>query len=100
MNIGFDAKRAFKNFTGLGNYSRFVVKSLSDHYPKNEYFLYSPMGAIHNEEVTDSCTNTKSKNNHTRRHVEFSGDVRVVEKRIFRKDPQQQQVRHFPWVEQ
>lgn len=61
MNIGFDAKRAFKNFTGLGNYSRFVVKSLSDHYPKNEYFLYSPMGAIHNEEVTDSCTNTNQK---------------------------------------
>lgn len=61
MNIGFDAKRAFKNFTGLGNYSRFVVKSLSDHYPKNEYFLYSPMGAIHNEEVTDSCTNNNQK---------------------------------------
>jgi glycosyltransferase involved in cell wall biosynthesis len=61
MNIGFDAKRAFKNFTGLGNYSRFVVKSLSDHYPKNEYFLYSPMGTIKNEEVTDSCTNNNQK---------------------------------------
>lgn len=61
MNIGFDAKRAFKNFTGLGNYSRFVVKSLSDHYPKNEYFLYSPMGNIQNEEVTESCTNTNQK---------------------------------------
>lgn len=61
MNIGFDAKRAFKNFTGLGNYSRFVVKSLSDHYPKNEYFLYSPMRTIKNEEVTDSCTNNNQK---------------------------------------
>lgn len=61
MNIGFDAKRAFKNFTGLGNYSRFVVKSLSDHYPKNEYFLYSPMGTIKNDEVNQSCSNTNQR---------------------------------------
>jgi len=61
MNIGFDAKRAFKNFTGLGNYSRFIVKSLSDHYPKNEYFLYSPMGVIKNAEVTQSCTNNNQR---------------------------------------
>ncbi len=61
MKIGFDAKRAFKNFTGLGNYSRFVVKSLSDHYPKNDYFLYSPMGKIENGEVTESCTNNNQK---------------------------------------
>lgn len=61
MNIGFDAKRAFKNFTGLGNYSRFVVKSLSDHFPKNDYFLYSPMGVIKNEEVSQSCRNYNQK---------------------------------------
>ena len=42
MKIGFDAKRLFNNFTGLGNYSRFVVKALADHYPDNEYRLYSP----------------------------------------------------------
>ena len=61
MNIGFDAKRAFKNFTGLGNYSRFVVKSLSDHYPHNEYFLYSPVGVIKNAEVTQSCANDNQR---------------------------------------
>ncbi|MEO5979184.1 MAG: glycosyltransferase family 1 protein [Chryseolinea sp.] len=42
MRIGFDAKRLFNNFTGLGNYSRFVVKSLQDHTHGNEYFLYTP----------------------------------------------------------
>lgn len=42
MKIGFDAKRLFNNFTGLGNYSRFVVNALSGHYPDNEYLLYSP----------------------------------------------------------
>lgn len=42
MKIGFDAKRAAQNRTGLGNYSRFVLQILSDHMPKNEYVLYTP----------------------------------------------------------
>jgi glycosyltransferase involved in cell wall biosynthesis len=42
MRIGFDAKRAFNNGTGLGNYSRFVIRSLTNLYPKNEYFLFTP----------------------------------------------------------
>jgi len=42
MKIGFDAKRAFNNFTGLGNYSRFVIDGLATLYPDNEYFLFTP----------------------------------------------------------
>jgi glycosyltransferase involved in cell wall biosynthesis len=42
MNIGFDAKRLYNNFTGLGNYSRTLVKNLSTFYPENSYTLYSP----------------------------------------------------------
>ena len=42
MNIGFDAKRVTHNTTGLGNYSRFLVKILSTYYPENSYFLYTP----------------------------------------------------------
>jgi len=42
MNIGFDAKRVTHNSTGLGNYSRFLVKILSTYYPDNSYFLYTP----------------------------------------------------------
>lgn len=42
MNIGFEAKRVFMNFTGLGNYGRFIIDSLSDHFPEHEYFLYTP----------------------------------------------------------
>ena len=26
MRIGFDGKRAVQNFTGLGNYSRYIVE--------------------------------------------------------------------------
>lgn len=42
IRIGFDAKRAFHNFTGLGNYSRSLLLSLARYYPENEYWLYTP----------------------------------------------------------
>jgi len=49
MKIGFDAKRFFNNFTGLGNYSRFIIDSLSEHLPENHYWLYSPKIKDHPE---------------------------------------------------
>lgn len=42
MRIGFDAKRAFHNRSGLGNYSRDLVRILAAHYPQHELFLYNP----------------------------------------------------------
>jgi len=42
MKIGYDAKRAFLNNTGLGNYSRWLISTLADHFPENEYYLYTP----------------------------------------------------------
>ena len=42
MKIGFDAKRVFNNFTGLGNYGRAVVANLAQHHPENEYHLFTP----------------------------------------------------------
>lgn len=42
MNIGYDAKRIFHNTTGLGNYSRDLVRILSAYYPENKYLLYNP----------------------------------------------------------
>jgi len=45
MRIGFDAKRAFFNNSGLGNYSRTLVSQLSTLFPENEYFLFSPKEA-------------------------------------------------------
>jgi len=42
MNIGFDAKRAFHNLTGLGHYSRTLVHSLAKYYPEHQYYLFNP----------------------------------------------------------
>ncbi len=41
MRIGFDAKRLYNNFTGLGNYSRTLVSNLMRYHPDEEYFLYT-----------------------------------------------------------
>ena len=41
MRIGFDAKRYFHNTTGLGNYSRTLIKGLTLYYPHHEYFLFN-----------------------------------------------------------
>lgn len=42
MKIGFDGKRAVQNYTGLGNYSRYIADILCHYYPKNDYILYAP----------------------------------------------------------
>jgi glycosyltransferase involved in cell wall biosynthesis len=42
MNIGFDAKRFFLNNTGLGNYSRDLIKGILEENSSNNYFLFTP----------------------------------------------------------
>jgi len=42
MKIAYDAKRAFHNFTGLGNYARNILDGLVKYHPNNEYTLYTP----------------------------------------------------------
>lgn len=42
MRIGFDAKRAFFNSSGLGNYSRNTINALHRFSKNNQYILYTP----------------------------------------------------------
>lgn len=39
MKIGLDAKRAYHNSRGLGNYSRDTIRLLTTYAPENEYYL-------------------------------------------------------------
>ena len=71
MKIGFDAKRAFYNQTGLGNYSRDAIRILSKYHPDNDYFLYTPK-LLQNNRLTflqerDNC--------HTRVPFSFVGNL-------------------------
>jgi len=45
--LGFDAKRLFNNTTGLGNYSRTLLRNLSEYFPEEHYFLFSPKAEEH-----------------------------------------------------
>ncbi len=41
MKIGYDAKRLFRNYTGLGNYSRTLVSGYAQQYSEDEIVLFA-----------------------------------------------------------
>ncbi|MAO46608.1 MAG: hypothetical protein CL823_05595 [Crocinitomicaceae bacterium] len=47
MRIGFDAKRAYLNNTGLGNYSRDCIRILSERGADNKYHLFTTKHSDH-----------------------------------------------------
>ena len=52
--IAYDAKRAFANKRGLGNYSRDVIRLMRTYAPENDYLLFgipSPLCEAHYEQV-------------------------------------------------
>jgi glycosyltransferase involved in cell wall biosynthesis len=57
MKIAFDAKRAFNNTTGLGNYSRFVLNGLLSLYPKEEYLYFTPNTKLGSDKVISALGN-------------------------------------------
>lgn len=65
MILGFDAKRFFHNKTGLGNYSRDLIRILAHYYPDNTYLLYNPKPkkidriAIDGEIIIEKLPNSK-----------------------------------------
>jgi glycosyltransferase involved in cell wall biosynthesis len=59
MRIGFDAKRAFYNNTGLGNYSRNIINSLCHFFPDDEYYLYTPKIKDYNYSIDANNVNIK-----------------------------------------
>lgn len=53
MRIGYDAKRFFLNKTGLGNYSRDLVRLLEFYYTENKYIKYTPkIGNTYKEDAS------------------------------------------------
>ncbi|WNJ21450.1 glycosyltransferase family 1 protein [Pontibacter sp. G13] len=42
MIIGYEAKRIFRNFTGLGNYARDLVSSIQAQSPESQLHLFTP----------------------------------------------------------
>jgi len=51
MKIGFDAKRFFHNTSGLGNYSRDLLRILARHIPENQYVLFDSKASDRGQDV-------------------------------------------------
>lgn len=48
--IAYDAKRLFNNQTGLGNFSRTLLRTLQRDFPEHQYHLFTP-NAVRNSET-------------------------------------------------
>lgn len=53
MKIAFDAKRFFHNTSGLGNYSRDLVRILAQYEPDNEYLLLNKNKSERGKDILD-----------------------------------------------
>ncbi|MEG0759950.1 MAG: glycosyltransferase family 1 protein [Chryseobacterium sp.] len=58
MKIAFDAKRFFHNTSGLGNYSRDLVRILSKYYPENQYLLLNKNKSERGSEILENSNVT------------------------------------------
>lgn len=62
MKIGFDAKRAFNNAAGLGNFSRTTITALASQYPEDRLFLFHPGNKNGLFTAPENSTEIKPKN--------------------------------------
>lgn len=79
MRIGFDAKRAYQNYTGLGNYSRDLLKGLLEIAPENDYHLYTTkMTKVPSVKFISQYNNVKVTTPQTQLDKTFKGLWRSV----------------------
>ncbi|MFM2267818.1 MAG: hypothetical protein RL757_1259 [Bacteroidota bacterium] len=65
MRIGFDAKRAFHNFTGLGNYSRTLLETFATHCPDYDLQLFTPKNNENDHRINEFLKNIEKKGDNT-----------------------------------
>ncbi len=82
MRIGYDAKRLFHNTTGLGNYSRDLVRILATYYPDDAYYLYNPKPAKINRLMLTSQMFVKQPHNWLSKKLHFLWRSKWVTKGI------------------
>ena len=88
MVLAYDAKRLFNNFTGLGNYSRTLLKNLQKFYPQNEYHLFTPQAKknVETEYFFDDSKfiiHTQKQFNPLWRTIGMSSEVNEINPHIF-----------------
>lgn len=71
LQIAFDGKRAVRNSTGLGNYSRYAIEALSATYPGHDYAVMSP-GAAPRALPPSSSVRTSALSSHPKPSIDVS----------------------------
>ncbi|NMR32685.1 glycosyltransferase family 4 protein [Chryseobacterium aquaticum] len=69
MKIAYDAKRFFHNTSGLGNYSRDLIRMISKYFPENQYLLLNKNKSDRGKEILQKenvCFIESSKGNFSR----------------------------------
>lgn len=89
MKIGFDAKRAFLNTSGLGNYSRTTLNALAKYHSENKYTLFtteSKIAVLQNQEQFEIVAPQKSASKIKRsfwRSFQLGAELKNYELNVF-----------------
>ena len=82
MRIGYDAKRLFHNNTGLGNYSRDLIRILTKFYTKNSYLLYNPKKGNRSIDLASNATEILPKGKFWKKFSSFWRQKAIVKQLI------------------
>ncbi len=85
MKIAYDAKRAFSSGSGLGNYSRDLVRILSKIYPENQYILISKKTSEKGKAVLElpNVSHVKTSKGTLSRQFQMGKDAQNIDADIF-----------------
>ena len=85
MKIAFDGKRFFNNSSGLGNYSRDLVRILVTYFPENEYVLFNQNQSEKGKEILElsNVSFHETSNGNFSRQFKMGKDAQQIEADIF-----------------
>lgn len=85
MKIAFDGKRFFNNSSGLGNYSRDLVRILAIYFPENEYVLLYKEQSDKGKEIValPNVTLVETSKGNFSRQLKMGKDAQQISADIF-----------------
>lgn len=85
MKIAFDGKRFFNNNSGLGNYSRDLVRILATYFPENDYVILNKSDSDKGQEILalPNVSFHRTLNGNFSRQFQMGKDAQEIDATIF-----------------
>lgn len=85
MKIAFDGKRFFNNNSGLGNYSRDLVRILATYFPENDYVILNKSDSDKGQEILalPNVSFHRTSNGNFSRQFQMGKDAQEIDATIF-----------------